>query len=655
MATPGSLNDELINLLVRSRTTNGRPLSAEEAARSEAVYQAIRERLDAEPSPEYRAMSADFERHPARYQESLRRLLKDLASRDPAFAARLERLAHLVLTQNFYAPVGQLTTIDRAGTVVIAPPKGKTASGPAELPPSLADLRDRLMVYFNLEELRDLAFELGINPETIPANTLQAFARGLILVCWRDGKLEQLAGEATRLRPHGDWRFELSGLPAKPPEEYDDVPSARQTTIINTAGTVKNIRSIFSDVRQVVAVLAVVLGVAALASAIKWYSEQPRRMEGEFNIAVADIKMAADASEAFYGQILTQQIASILSAELETIDPGVQLSAVNMPLVNDEEGARRLAERVNADIVIYGEAEALPGADIRLTPHFYVNDTKHPTVYDVNGSDFLEKAIQITKESLDEEPPDTAQIADRAALMTDFTQALVYLAFDDPAAAGRKIESAVERVEHDEALAGLAGYEVIYLYASQIARLRGDPDAAETYALESLEMSEDTYARAYLALGNIFFDREDSQGRKTDLFQARQAYRAAMERSSLGDLPELKASNGLGNVALSTLLDNHSPFGTPCSAFEQANAAEGLSQYRKVIDAFEADQTADEPDQRLREMAGRAWASTGKIHHSCGERVAAIDAYRAALTLPLSATAKEEVIALLAVLESEES
>ncbi len=83
--------------------------------------------------------------------------------------------------------------------------------------------------------------------------------------------------------------------------------------------------------------------------------------------------------------------------------------------------------------------DAVPGGDIRFTPHFYVNDTKHPNVYEVNGADFMEKALTVEKASLDKERPDTAEIAARAALMTDFTQALVFLAFDDLASAGSRI------------------------------------------------------------------------------------------------------------------------------------------------------------------------------------------------------------------------
>lgn len=639
--------DDLISLLIRSRRTNGQPLPAGEAARADAVWRLVADRFDAEPAPAYRQALAAFERQPARNQEAFRHLLEDLLRRDPEFAAGLDRAARLPTTpyQTFHAPVGQLTTIDRAETVVIAPATGRNApDGPPPLPPPLEQLHARLIASFNRDELMDVALAMGLLPESIPGDTIQAYARGLILACWRDGTLDRLAAEAGRLRPDGDWRLDTSALPDAPPDEFSDVPAVRQTTIINQAGTVKNIRSIFSDTRQVLAVVAVVLAVAALAGAAIWNSRQPRRMDGEFNVAVAQVKLAADDENAVYGPIITQQITSILNQELDSFSEDVQVSDHNMGVVNDTRDAERLADRANAHVVVYGEAEVF-NETVRFTPHFYVNDTAHAAMFEVNGSDFLEDAIVVDKSSLEQEPPDTRLIAARAALLVDFTRALVYLAFDNLPSAAAEIESAVRRAETDDWIAGLSGYEVIYLYASQIARLGGDLPAAEAYAQRALDVSDDAYARGYIALGNILYD-EGNLAAAYEAYQNAMALPAAPE-----DLIDAKASLGLGNLALSSMLAIGAP---DCQGEEQGRVTEGVSRYREVIAAFETAGGSAEADERLSVLAGQAWTGIGKIRQLCGERAAAVDAYRAALEFPLPQGAEEEVHKLLAELGAEE-
>jgi len=79
-----------------------------------------------------------------------------------------------------------------------------------------------------------------------------------------------------------------------------------------------------------------------------------------------------------------------------------------------------------------------------------------------------------------------------------------------------------------------------------------------------------------------------------------------------------------------------------------------VGRYREVLAAFEKAGGSAKPDERLSVLAGQAWAGIGKIHHLCGDKAAAVDAYRAALELPLPQGAEEEVRKLLAELGAEE-
>jgi hypothetical protein len=69
----------------------------------------------------------------------------------------------------------------------------------------LAKLRDQIIFYFNLPELRNLAFDLGINHEELPGETLSDKGRELLAYCIRHGLLPALVRRCRELRPHAKW------------------------------------------------------------------------------------------------------------------------------------------------------------------------------------------------------------------------------------------------------------------------------------------------------------------------------------------------------------------------------------------------------------------------------------------------------------------
>jgi hypothetical protein len=66
---------------------------------------------------------------------------------------------------------------------------------------ALATLRRNIEEYFNLEELQDLTFELGIRFENIAGDTLRTKTRELVIYCDRNGLVEQLLVILERERP----------------------------------------------------------------------------------------------------------------------------------------------------------------------------------------------------------------------------------------------------------------------------------------------------------------------------------------------------------------------------------------------------------------------------------------------------------------------
>jgi hypothetical protein len=77
---------------------------------------------------------------------------------------------------------------------------------------SLGTLRQNVEKYFNLDELRNLAFDLGINYENLPGETLRAKSRELVDYCQRHNILDDLIELCAELRGHIDWWAGMESL-----------------------------------------------------------------------------------------------------------------------------------------------------------------------------------------------------------------------------------------------------------------------------------------------------------------------------------------------------------------------------------------------------------------------------------------------------------
>ena len=85
-------------------------------------------------------------------------------------------------------------------------------------------LREYLSRRFSLSELETLAFDLGINPDSLPHNTLPDFARELIAYCQRTDQTADLIRAALSQRPDAEIAQLLS------PVQPNAVPTAQPTT-----------------------------------------------------------------------------------------------------------------------------------------------------------------------------------------------------------------------------------------------------------------------------------------------------------------------------------------------------------------------------------------------------------------------------------------
>lgn len=86
----------------------------------------------------------------------------------------------------------------------------------ASLSGRLGVLRQNIERYFNLDELNNLAFDLGVNYENLVGQSLQAKSRELVNYCQRHNLLRGLIERCAELRGQVDWWRGLESLRQEP-------------------------------------------------------------------------------------------------------------------------------------------------------------------------------------------------------------------------------------------------------------------------------------------------------------------------------------------------------------------------------------------------------------------------------------------------------
>ncbi len=489
----------------------------------------------------------------------------------------------------------------------------------SKLPPPLFDLCNRLTTSFSLDELKDLAFTIGIDPESVADDTRPEFGLGLARAAWCRERLEALLAEAARQVPGVDWL--LPALPAPPAEGCEDDPLPRP--------------SVFRDSRQVATFVLIPLLAAALVAAGVWWTRQPARLDADFNVAVAaiDTTGGSAAQNEQAAALLQQVVVDEMERQLNAVlDEEIVVSDARMPVVADEVDAERLARRVNAQLVIFGTARIDAAGRVVYSPHFYIYfDPARQDVAELTGDYPLDVKLTFKLADLmtDRLPP--ARTAAAAALLTRFGQALVYLKAHDLDNAYWQIVNAVSRTDaYAVTYEPFKGREVIYLFAGHIARLQAGAAGREATARERLLQEAEAfndraldinpnYGRALIGRANLAYDRGD-------LLAAKQDYEAAAALINQPPTARIgaKAAMGLGNVYLSQL--NGPANGTVCVDERRRLADEGLAYYGRVLAEYDAHRS----EALLADIAGQAHLYRGEIYYICRQNDEAAKEFRAA-------------------------
>jgi len=382
----------------------------------------------------------------------------------------------------------------------------------------------------------------------------------------------------------------------------------------------KKSRTIINTVRRFAFYLALLIVLVGLGGGGYWYAIQPKEMAGDFNIAIAqfgEIQPNGDIKPSAQAEKISSALFNFLDSEYRTTGLGfiVEIAHKNMPLILEESQAEKLAQKVKADIVIFGNV-FIQGDQAEFSPRFYV--AAHPDTTELTGQNELAYPIIFSVSDLASQELVNASLQNRAEILVNFTKGLVYFSQDDADSADRAIQTAITAANDLDQ--PFDGQEVLYLLASRVKFSQGDTKNAHDMLDDALAINPN-YARAYLARGNMYYIQASQQDFNLDLLkdaldEYEKAYQSP-EQPEGANIP-IKAHISLGNAYVVRAQ----------KANDKDDYDQAFSHYSEVIKIYEK---ANNPE--LNEYAAIAYFGLGAGYERQGNTVEAIDAYQQALEL----------------------
>jgi tetratricopeptide (TPR) repeat protein len=387
---------------------------------------------------------------------------------------------------------------------------------------------------------------------------------------------------------------------------------------------------VFKDIQQLALFLGFVILVSGAIGGGYWYSVQPKKMTGSYNIAIAQFGEIQDDGKikpSQYAASIRSRLFNFLDGEYKISGLGlnVQVANANMPLIIEDSQAEKLANKINADIVIYGTVSVQQSKDqADFQPRFYV--AEHPDTKEITGTSKLAVPITFAISELNMDDGLNSKLRTRTEILFNFTKALIYFSQKDYALASRTIDSAISVAENlpDP----FDGEEVLYLLEAKIDIQQKDYDEANQMLDQAFELNPN-YARAHLARGNIYYDQgkifyeadKPAIYHEDLLFKAKTEYEMALNAP---DQPEgayipIKAQTNLGNVYFNLALIH----GGDAELFSQAT-----SHYAYVVKEYEHTK-----DPFLKSYAAISYSGLGGIYETDRKIDQAREAYEQAYKL----------------------
>jgi tetratricopeptide (TPR) repeat protein len=396
--------------------------------------------------------------------------------------------------------------------------------------------------------------------------------------------------------------------------EIDQIINIARLGVLNLNVFEKRFYSLFKDIPQLLVFLTFVLAIGGAILYSSWRSAQPARMDGQFNIAVAEFAEIPASPFPSVAPIVSQMLFNSLDNEyqLNTLDMDIQVIHEKIGIIYGADQADKVAKKTNAHLVIYGDV-VTSGDNATISPRFFVTESFRPFASELIGQHRLALPVGFTKsEIIQSEGGVNDEIRRRTAILIDFTKALVYLKLDDPSRSLNAVEFTIRQVE---SYGQFDGREVFYLVGAEAARRMQDFSSSHHYVEQALSANAN-YARAYIAQANIYYDQDE-------LDEALMLYQKASEIKDQpygAFIPE-KANYGIGNIYA---------FRYQFSDMDEKPdlAAKAIDHYRFLINSYES-----RAIQHLKEITAWAYFMSGIMYQGEGDYASAKQAYRRSLKL----------------------
>ena len=409
----------------------------------------------------------------------------------------------------------------------------------------------------------------------------------------------------------------------------------------------KNIIQIGTVVIPTLPVLALVLLLAAVALVSimqPWRPRGPKKMTGEFNVAVAEFQVIGDGkaediynvAQVFYERLNVEIVS--LSERLQVVEargPKPKVVELRGPvetgLISGNtpekrwEGAEKLAQDIGADVVIYGTVE-VEDRVMRVSPEFYVNRKSFCEAEEVVGQHRMGASIDVDPLFKWET---NWRLSARSRALSLVVIGLSYYAIDNYEAALGFFKEAGDIEGWDE------GKEVLYAFLGYSALRQGSITDAREYCKQARDLNKE-YSRAYICIGDVLYiealgDRTSYKTVKANLLEeAIDTFKLALEAEEQppgADVPT-KVNLALGQAYL---VKAH-------LVKEQVVDGDYLdfrTQAEEMFEAVIAEYGSGPPSRsyRLQEVASHAYAHLGLIYRLRGENQEAIPRYKQAVEL----------------------
>ncbi|MGH8950782.1 MAG: TIR domain-containing protein [Acidimicrobiia bacterium] len=360
---------------------------------------------------------------------------------------------------------------------------------------------------------------------------------------------------------------------------------------------------------------------------------------GDFNVAVAEFSATDQTSGASLSQTVFEQIAialgEVTGVNIEVAGPSEVGALAGDTAESRAEAAADLADRVGADVVVYGSLEILEGLS-NLSAEFYLSGRGLTGAEEMAGVYPLDSVQLTTTDPIALSRAASQSLEPKILALTKLAIGLSHYQIHQYAEAQQLFTEA--EASWPGSAGRVNGREVVLSLLGNVSGLREDLDAAADYYTQALDLDPE-YSRARFGAAEVLFQRSTGsrcggtgEGDVAGLEDAVRQFEELIDLPAppLAFLPE-RARLEIGRIYECLTL-----YGVDRS-----------SEAREILEAVIADITGE---TRLRDLEAEARFSLGVYHLLIGDEPAASDEFAIAADTMVNPIRKSGFYRSLAVI-----